>query len=116
MEELEEEVEVSTDLQSSIEKPARSIRRPNRVQSALLSGLRFLASNLTYLPPVLISIAFVLSALSASPNEPFARKTYIDENALQPGSATVEWGWDQVELADRTAERIVSVADAPATV
>ncbi|PWN34863.1 Gaa1-domain-containing protein, partial [Meira miltonrushii] len=45
------------------------------------------------------------------PEKPFRRNVYVDENALQPGSATVEWGWGEVEFADRLADRIRSVQD-----
>lgn len=90
--------------------------KPNRVRQLLIQSLERLARILPFLAPLLIASSFLLATLLVSPSEPFARKVYVDENALQPGSATVEWGWMQVDLADRAAARIAMVADGPASV
>ena len=94
--------------------PASS--KPNRVRQLLIQSLERLARILPFLAPLLIAFSFLLAILLVSPSEPFARKVYVDENALQPGSATVEWGWTQVDLADRAAARIAMVADGPPSV
>lgn len=116
--EIEEEVEVdevvdSLDTEFST-LPAAAKSRKLRQKVILFAGK--LTSIFPYLPPILLLASFLLAILLPSPNEPFARKVYVDENALQPGSATVEWGWSQVDYADRAADKIAAVVDAPADV
>lgn len=90
--------------------------KPNKLRQRIIRLIGKLVFLLPYLPPILIVASILLATLLSSPNEPFARKVYVDENALQPGSATVEWGWSQVNFADQAADRIATVADAPADV
>lgn len=76
--------------------------------------IRILLGRLTFVLPVLpltmiITACFLALALPL-PRKPFQRMVYVDENALQPGAATVHWGWNDVQYADQIADRVLSVA------
>lgn len=111
---LEEEEEVDGAIESAPLEVNAS--RPNRLRQRILDSLHKSVGIIRFLPPFLITMSFILAALALSPSKPFARKVYVDENALQPGSATVEWGWSQVNFADAAADRIAKVADSSAEV
>jgi hypothetical protein len=113
--ELLQEVQEEEEVNGAIES-APSEKRPNRLRQRILRNLRRLVHILPTLPPILVTISFILAALALSPSKPFARKVYVDENALQPGSATVEWGWSQVNFADKAADRVAKLAESSAEV
>lgn len=113
-EEVGEEEQVLSDLTPVKTLPIAVQPRSKKLHSSLLAARQRLFDFAPYAAPVLIALALILAILLPSPNEPFARKTYVDENALQPGSASVDWGWPQVELADEIAKRVTSLAQAPA--
>lgn len=56
--------------------------------------------------PFLVLSAFILLFLLPSPILPFSKKTYVDENALQPGQASVYWGWEQVRISDDISRQV----------
>ncbi|MCO5589837.1 hypothetical protein L7F22_043806 [Adiantum nelumboides] len=85
------------------------IKTPNKARKAILKGLGKSAALISFLPPFLLFAAVFLTFLLPIPEKPFRRNVYVDENALQPGSATVEWNWAEVEFADRLSDRIRSV-------
>lgn len=59
--------------------------------------------------PLLILAALALLLLLPSPVLPFSKRTYVDENALQPGAANVHWGWAQVGLCDAISKEVANV-------
>lgn len=87
------------------------VKTPNKARKALFKALGKSSNLLPFLPPFLLFASVILTFLLPIPEKPFRRNVYVDENALQPGSATVEWGWGEVEFADRLADRIRSVQD-----
>ncbi|KAK0563369.1 dolichyl-P-Man:Man(5)GlcNAc(2)-PP-dolichol alpha-1,3-mannosyltransferase [Tilletia horrida] len=58
------------------------------------------------LPILLLIAGHVLFFLLPFPVEPVRRKTYVDENALQPAQSSLFWGWDEVKTADTVAEHV----------
>ena len=52
-----------------------------------------------------------LALLLPLPDKPFTRRTYVDENALSPGSTRVEWTWQAVSWADDLASQIALLPD-----
>jgi hypothetical protein len=99
---------------NSLAPPSETSAETNKLRQAVIQLLERMVRFMPFMPPFLIAASCVLGVLLLSPNQPFARKVYVDENALQPGSANVEWGWSQVELADQIANRIASVAESSA--
>lgn len=84
------------------------------IRPILQRRVRILLGRLTFVLPVLpltmiITACFLALALPL-PRKPFQRMVYVDENALQPGAATVHWGWNDVQYADQIADRVLSVA------
>lgn len=68
------------------------------------------ASLIPRLPPLLIVASILLALALPTPQKPFQRNVYVDENALQPGAASVGWSWADVDHADGVANRIAQVA------
>lgn len=64
------------------------------------------------LRPLLIIAAVTLLVLLPSPVPPFSRHTYVDENALQPGAANVQWDWGEVGLCDAISRDLEDVKEA----
>lgn len=61
------------------------------------------------LRPTLLLAGLLLLALLPSPTPPFSRRTYVDENALQPAAANNYWDWAQVGLCDELSREIANV-------
>ncbi|RDX56796.1 Gaa1-domain-containing protein [Lentinus brumalis] len=53
--------------------------------------------------------------LLAIPSSQFGQRTYIDENALQPGQVHTYWSWNDVHRADRVLEDLERLRDHNAT-
>ncbi|PWN24912.1 hypothetical protein BDZ90DRAFT_256130 [Jaminaea rosea] len=68
--------------------------------------LSLLSSLGPLLPPLLILLSLTLFLCLPTPTPPIAKRTYVDENALQPASANVYWEWDDVGLCDELAREI----------
>ncbi|PWN40752.1 Gaa1-domain-containing protein [Ceraceosorus guamensis] len=87
---------------------AAATTRPAR-RALLLHLLRPLSHLPPILPPLLLISSFLLLFALPIPHKPFHRATYVDENALQPAAGRLYWDWQQVEWADKTAERVNEV-------
>lgn len=85
------------------------VKSPNKARKSILNAIFKLSKLVPILPPFLLFAAVLFTFLLPIPEKPFRRNVYVDENALQPGSATVEWNWGEVEFADHTADRIREV-------
>ena len=59
---------------------------------------------------LLIVAALVWLALLPVPRKPFTHRTYVDENALQPGYAEARWGAPNVHEADRISAQLHEIA------
>lgn len=73
--------------------------------------LNTLSSIGPFIRPLLIFAAIILLLLLPLPTPPFAKNTYVDENALQPGQANVGWDWHDVGLSDENSRLIEAVKD-----
>ncbi|KAF8892461.1 Gaa1-like protein [Infundibulicybe gibba] len=51
----------------------------------------------------------------AIPSPYLGRRTYFDENALQPGQVTTYWSWGEVNVADRYLEQLETIVAANLT-
>lgn len=89
--------------------PAPSASAARRAK--LLALLAPIGRKAHFLPPLLILAALALLVCLPSPTPPFIRKTYVDENALQPGAGDVRWDWTQVDWADRVAARVGNASE-----
>ncbi|CAO1639338.1 unnamed protein product [Sympodiomycopsis kandeliae] len=92
--------------------PSSSLPHPPSVGGRLVLRRRvlgFLSGIGPILRPLLILSSIILFLLLASPSPPFSRNTYVDENALQPGSANVKWDWEQVGWSDEISHLIRGV-------
>lgn len=83
---------------------------PNKLRARLSYALTRSVRLIPFLPPLLLLAATLLLIVLPTPEKPFRRNVYVDENALQPGSASIEWNWGEVEFADQVSERIRNVA------
>lgn len=95
-------LENGTSISPSTTTPLRTLRRLLIRQKLV----RFLSSLGPLLRPLLILSAFLLFIALPTPTPPFAKRTYVDENALQPASANVYWEWNDVGLCDDLASEI----------
>lgn len=57
-----------------------------------------------------IVVALVWLVLLPVPRKPFVHRTYVDENALQPGYADALWGGPNVYEADRISAQLHEIA------
>lgn len=110
---------LSTPLQNGSSRPSFSEeaqQQPNPAATPSPRALRrlvlrqrllsLLSSLGPLLPPLLILLSLALFLSLPTPTPPIAKRTYVDENALQPASANVYWEWDDVGLCDELAREI----------
>lgn len=90
-------------------KPAAPSDRTARRLLLRRKLLSFFSSLGPILRPLLVLSALCLLALLPSPIAPFSKKTYVDENALQPASANVYWEWKQVGLCDEISRELMAL-------
>ncbi|RPD66113.1 Gaa1-domain-containing protein [Lentinus tigrinus ALCF2SS1-7] len=69
--------------------------------------------GLPYIRIVLFTVGYLW--LLAIPSSQFGQRTYIDENALQPGQVHTYWSWNDVHRADRVLEDLERLRDQNAT-
>ncbi|KAI0721113.1 Gaa1-domain-containing protein [Cerioporus squamosus] len=74
---------------------AARIRRRQALAKKAWQGLPFIKL-------VLFTVGYLW--LLAIPSSQFGQRTYIDENALQPGQVHTYWSWNDVYRADRVLE------------
>ncbi|PCH38174.1 Gaa1-domain-containing protein [Wolfiporia cocos MD-104 SS10] len=68
------------------------------------------------LPAIILALlAFGHLWLLAIPLSQFGQRTYIDENALQPGQVSTYWNWDEVHRADQYLTALEQLRDQNAT-
>lgn len=90
---------------------ASTAPKSSKIKQRIGALFRKLLVVFPLLPPLLIIASLLLALLLPSPSKPFARKVYVDENALQPGAADVSWDWGEVQWSDKIASQVKLVAD-----
>ncbi|KAI0807330.1 Gaa1-domain-containing protein [Fomes fomentarius] len=70
-------------------------------------------TGLPYFRIALFTVGYLW--LFAIPSSQLGQRTYIDENALQPGQVHTYWNWNDVHLADRILEDLEQLRDRNAT-
>ncbi|GLB34825.1 putative gpi-anchor transamidase [Lyophyllum shimeji] len=73
----------------------------------------FLTRRLAFLKLALLFAGYIWMLIIPSPR--LGRRTYIDENALQPGQVNTYWNWGEVHAADQYLEKLEALRDANAT-
>lgn len=116
--EVEEEVEAviateDDDAPKSFPLPSERPSSNRNIRRIVLRRrlVSFLSSLGPIIRPLLIISSLILLLLLPSPSPPFAKHTYVDENALQPGQANVGWDWGQVALSDENSKLVEAVMD-----
>ncbi|KAG0366416.1 Glycosyl phosphatidyl inositol protein transamidase complex subunit [Gamsiella multidivaricata] len=72
---------------------------------------RFVLSWMPKLSYVLVAVSFMW--LLALPHQDYSKKTYVSENALLPGSANVQFGWDDNLAAEGYRDVIQRISKLP---
>ncbi|KAL9939573.1 hypothetical protein V8E36_001390 [Tilletia maclaganii] len=84
-------------------KVARRLRTRRLLQARL-------ARIFSIVPLLLLYVGQFLFLALPLPIEPIRRRTYVDENALQPAQAELFWNWDEVKTADTIAEKVTQLS------
>ncbi|WFD34686.1 dolichyl-P-Man:Man5GlcNAc2-PP-dolichol alpha-1,3-mannosyltransferase [Malassezia cuniculi] len=63
-----------------------------------------------FLAAAILIAAVALAILLPVPLEPFSRRNYVDENALQPGLTDVTYQYEHVSYADSVSARVLDLA------
>ncbi|KIM87206.1 hypothetical protein PILCRDRAFT_815682 [Piloderma croceum F 1598] len=97
-------------IRAFLKRPADANAIRIRRRKALTSSIY---KRLPWLKIALFAIGY--SWMLSTPLPQLANRTYIDENALQPGQVNTYWGWNDVHRADQYLHQLDLLRDTNAT-
>ncbi|KAF9938496.1 Glycosyl phosphatidyl inositol protein transamidase complex subunit [Modicella reniformis] len=86
------------------------LRRLSKAQRRLIFG-RFVLGWMPKLSYVMVMVSFVW--LLALPHQNYSKETYVSENALMPGSATVRYEWNDYQAAEKYRDVVQRISNLP---
>ncbi|WFD33132.1 pre-mRNA cleavage and polyadenylation factor (CPF) complex subunit [Malassezia sp. CBS 17886] len=95
----------ATDADQAIAAARSSLARRHR-------ALALIARLAPWIRVALVVLPLLLVVVLPIPREPFSRKVYVDENALQPGQTLLQWNLTNVAYADKVSAALDRVARA----
>ncbi|KAG0305198.1 Glycosyl phosphatidyl inositol protein transamidase complex subunit [Linnemannia gamsii] len=86
------------------------LSRLSKAQRQQIFG-RFVLSWMPTLSYIMVAVSFFW--LLALPHQDYSKRTYVSENALLPGSANVQFNWDDNLAAEAYRDTVQSIASLP---